>query len=91
MEPLRPSAAFDVAEFRRAVEALRREEVEETLARLPRLAPEDRAVIDKLAARLVNRFLHGPTEQLRVLPEETRNQIVQQLVHGLQARGGGPR
>jgi len=44
--------------------------------------------VDKLATRLVNRFLHGPTERLRSLPEGTRTEIVRQIVESLQ-RGPG--
>ncbi|MGI0149241.1 MAG: hypothetical protein ACREDF_06895, partial [Thermoplasmata archaeon] len=91
LHSLRPAGELDVTQFRKAVEELRREEVERALARLPRLSEEDRAVVDKLATRLVNRFLHGPTERLRSLPEETRAQIVRELVQGLQEPGGRPR
>ncbi len=85
---LRPSAAADIATLRRAVENLRRREVAEALARLPKLSDADRAVVDKLATRLVNRVLHGPTERLRSFPEETRAEILQEILRGV---GGGTR
>ena len=85
---LASESAADIVRFRRAAEDLRRKEVAEALARLPDLTEDQRAVVDKLAARLVNRFLHGPTESLRSLPESTRAQVVQGLVAGLE-RGGG--
>lgn len=88
LEDLAAGATVDLVRFRQAAEELRRKEVAEALARLPDLTEEQRAVVDKLAARLVNRFLHGPTESLRSLPESTRAQIVQGLVAGLE-RGGG--
>jgi len=88
IESLRPAASVDVAVLRRKAEAVRRHEVEATLARLPELSQEDRAIVDKLATRLVNRFLHGPTEHLRSLPEGTRTEIVRQIVESLQ-RGPG--
>jgi len=88
IESLRPAASVDVAVLRRRAEAVRRHEVEATLARLPELSQEDRAIVDKLATRLVNRFLHGPTEHLRSLPEGTRTEIVRQIVESLQ-RGPG--
>ncbi len=91
VESIRPPGELDVVHFRRAVEQLRRQEVEHALARLPRLTDEDRAVVDKLATRLVNRFLHGPTERLRQLPAATRSEIVRELVVGLRAQGGHPR
>ena len=80
---LRPSAAEEIASLRRNAEEIRRREVEEALARLPGLTDADRAVVDKLAARLVNRFLHGPTELLRSSPEEIRAELVQGLLRGI--------
>ncbi len=77
---LRPDAAEDIASLRRGAEAIRRREVEGALARLPSLSDADRAVVDKLAARLVNRFLHGPTELLRSSPEAVRAEMVQELL-----------
>jgi glutamyl-tRNA reductase len=88
IESLRPAASVDVAVLRKTAEAVRRREVEAALARLPDLSEKDRAIVDKLAMRLVNRFLHGPTERLRSLPEGTRTEIVQEIVAGLQ-RGTG--
>ena len=85
---LRPESAEDIVALRKAAEALRRREVDEALARLPSLSDADRAVVDKLASRLVNRFLHGPTERLRSFPEATRAQIVHEL---LQSMGGTSR
>ncbi len=85
---LRPSTEAEIASLRRSAEAIRQREVEETLARLPGLSDADRAVVDKLATRLVNRFLHGPTEALRSSPEEVRAELVQGLLRGM---GGAPR
>ena len=81
---LHPAESIEVAVFRRTAESVRRREVEQALARLPDLSEEDREIVDKLATRLVNRFLHDPTERLRSLPDETRTKIVQQIVAGLQ-------
>lgn len=88
IDSLRPSASIDVASLRRAAEAVRRREVDETLARLPELSPEGRAVVDRLATRLVNRILHAPTQRLRSLPEEKRKEMLEEIVSGLQ---GGTR
>lgn len=85
---LRPATSVDVAVLRKTAEAVRRHEVEAALARLPGLSEADRAVVDKLAMRLVNRFLHGPTERLRSLREGTRTEIVQEMVAGLQGGSG---
>ncbi len=80
---LRPESAADIAALRKAAEGLRRREVDEALARLPSLSDADRAVVDKLATRLVNRFLHGPTERLRSFPEATRAEIVHELLRSM--------
>ncbi len=79
---LRPESA-DITTLRRSAETIRRREVEAALARLPDLSDTDREVVDKLASRLVNRFLHGPTERLRAFPEETRAEIVEELLRGM--------
>ena len=88
IESLRPEAFVDVAALRKTAEAVRRRELEEAFARLPDLSEEDRAIVDKLSMRLVNRFLHGPTERLRSLPEERRAEIVHEIVAGLQGGSG---
>lgn len=85
---LHPASAADIVALRKTAEEIRRREVDEALARLPALSESDRAVVDKLATRLVNRFLHGPTERLRSFPESTRVEIVQELLRGM---GGTPR
>ena len=83
---LNPSAAQDIASLGRRAEAIRRHEVEEALARLPTLSDADRDVVDKLATRLVNRFLHGPTELLRSSSQPERSELVQGILRGI---GGG--
>lgn len=88
IESLGPSASLDVAFLRRTAEAFRRQEVEKALVRLPELSEEGRAVVDILATRLVNRFLHAPTQRLRSLPEGRRKEIVEEIVSGLQGGAG---
>ena len=88
IESLRPAASVDVAALRKTAEAVRRRELTEAFARLPDLSEEDRAIVDKLSMRLVNRFLHGPTERLRSLPEDRRAKIVEEMVAGLQGGSG---
>lgn len=83
IQGLGPEPAPEIAVLRREAEAVRRREVDEALSRLPDLTESERAVVDKLATRLVNRFLHGPTERLRAFPEETRTEIVQELLRGM--------
>lgn len=80
---LRPAASAEIASLRKTAEEIRRREVEEALTRLPGLSDADRAVVDKMAARLVNRFLHGPTELLRSSPEPVRAELVHELLRGI--------
>lgn len=80
---LEPSASEDIAALRRSLEAIRRSEVAEAFERLPALSDGDRAVVDKLATRLVNRLYHGPTEHLRSLRGEERAERVRELLRGL--------
>ncbi len=80
---LRASSEEEIASLRKSAEEIRRREVEEALARLPGLTDADRAVVDKLATRLVNRLLHGPTELLRSSPEAVRAELVQGLLRGI--------
>lgn len=85
---LRPAPSAEIASLRKTAEEIRRREVEDALARLPGLSEADRAVVDKLAARLVNRFLHAPTELLRSASEPARAELVQELLRGI---GGASR
>ncbi len=85
---LRPSTADEIASLRRSAEAIRRREVAEALARLPGLSDADRAVVDKLATRLVNRFLHGPTELLRASQEDARADLVRDLLREIGSDAG---
>lgn len=80
---LRPTTAQEIASFRKLAEAIRRREVEEALARLPGLSDADRAVVEKLAARLVSRFLHAPTELLRSSPGPVRAELAHELLRGI--------
>ena len=54
-----------IRSLRERAEALRRSEVEKTLARLGHLSPEDRAAVDELTRRLLAKVLHRPTVRLR--------------------------
>ena len=80
---LRPAATDGIASLRRSAEEIRRREVQEALARLPGLSESDRAVVDKLATRLVNRFLHGPTELLRSSQDDVRAELIEELLRGI--------
>lgn len=91
LQTLQPEVQVDVATFRKAVEELRREEVEGALARLPHLSEADRGVVDKLASRLLNRVLHEPTERLRTLPDGLREQLLSRFMADLRDADGGSR
>lgn len=62
-------ASLDVVPLIRALrdhgEAVRRQEVEKLLRRLPHLAEEDREHVQRLTRQLLNKLLHGPTARLR--------------------------
>ena len=91
IESLRPSIHADVASFRRAFEDVRQEEVARALARMPHLSSADREVVEKLTTRLMNRVLHVPTQRLRGLPAEVREQFLDDLAAGLKPSGVGTR
>ena len=61
----RDAAAPTITALIRRAEALRRGEVERTLARSPQLDPDVRERIDVLTQSLVRKLLHGPITRLR--------------------------
>ncbi len=56
-----------IAELRAKAEAIRRAEVEKTLRHLQHLPENERQHIDALAAALVNKLLHEPTQRLKAV------------------------
>lgn len=64
------TAATTIREFRSSAERIAAEEVSRTLGRLSTLSEKDREEVERLAERLVGKFLHPPTEALR---EASRN------------------
>jgi glutamyl-tRNA reductase len=54
-----------ITSFREQVDSIRREELERTLNRLSNLSQEEQEIIVELSNRLMNKFLHTPTTQLR--------------------------
>ncbi len=89
IETLRSADDDAVATLRRAVEAVRTHEVDEALARLPTASAAERAVIEKLASRLVNRLLHEPTKRLRELDAKDRAILVRSFLSSWRDLGGG--
>lgn len=87
MGALRVPGQDEIAALRRAVEVLRRREVQAALARLPAVTEAERAVIEKLTSRLVNRILHDPTEKLREMRARGQEAIVREFLVGWQDLG----
>ncbi len=54
-----------IRSLRQQIREMADQELALALRRLPQLSPEERAVVEKLVHRLVNKFLHRPTVQLR--------------------------
>jgi glutamyl-tRNA reductase len=52
-------------EMRARAEALRDQELADALRRLEHLAPAERAVVEELSRKLMNKFLHEPSVRLR--------------------------
>ncbi|MDA1000488.1 MAG: glutamyl-tRNA reductase [bacterium] len=74
--------------IRMNVDALRRSELERTLARLGHLEEKDRKAIEAMTQAIVNKVLHGPTSVLRALAEDEMDQESIDLVHRLFGVGG---
>jgi glutamyl-tRNA reductase len=54
-----------LAEMRAHMEAVRERELAETLRRLQHLPPAERAAVEDLSRKLMNKFLHEPSIRLR--------------------------
>lgn len=80
-----------VAALRRAAEGFRVAELDRALDRLPRATEAERAVLDRLTIRLVNRILHGPTQRLREVPERQREAFVRSFLESWRNLGGDAR
>ncbi len=90
------SVAPLIRSLRQQVREMADQELALALRRLSRLSPEERAVVEKLVHRLVNKFLHRPTVQLReAAAEEQGHRMVQAaallfgLEPGLEERANG--
>jgi glutamyl-tRNA reductase len=85
---LRPEEEAIVAAIRRWADVLRTKEIEEALVRLPNASETERTVLDRLAHRLVNAILHGPTRHLRTLQGEERRRVAAHLLDSWRDLGG---
>ncbi len=54
-----------ITSFRQQFEAMRQQELERTLNRLPDLNEREQKIVAELSQRLLNKFLHEPTVRLR--------------------------
>ncbi len=54
-----------ITTFRRQFDAIRRQELERALNRLPNLSEREQKIVAELSHRLMNKFLHPPTARLR--------------------------
>lgn len=88
-DEIQPRAADHVHALRIAAEQIRRVEVEWAFAHMAHATEFDRTVVDKMADRLVNRLLHGPTELVRRLEAEGREGTIADLLP--RASSGGRR
>ena len=58
--------------IRSRIDAVRFDELSEALRRLEHLSPEERAVVEELSRRLMNKFLHEPSVRLRAAAANER-------------------
>ena len=56
--------------LRRGAEAIRTQELENALQRLPDITPEERRVIEKMTDRIIRRFLDTPSNNLKAAVKE---------------------
>jgi len=80
-----------IRSLRAKVEEIRRAEVERALARLGDRSPPARAAVDAMSIALVNKILHGPTEQLKVaqaVPGGARVRALVREMFGLEGEPG---
>jgi len=54
-----------ITSFREQYDAIRQQELERTLNRLSNLSKDEQEIVVELSNRLMNKFLHTPTTQLR--------------------------
>jgi glutamyl-tRNA reductase len=80
-----------IRSLRAKVEEIRQAEVERALARLGDRSPRVRAAVDAMSTALVNKILHGPTEQLKAAqaaPEGARLRALVRELFGLEREPG---
>ncbi|MGI0090418.1 MAG: glutamyl-tRNA reductase [Nitrososphaerales archaeon] len=63
-----------IATLRKKAETIRTQELDNAFSRLPDLSPDQKLVIEKMADRLIRRFLHEPTARLKKISNEQDRQ-----------------
>lgn len=72
-----------ITELRRKVKAMAEEEVRHALNRLGDLPPNEQAIVERLANRIVNKLLHEPTVRLKSRAANGEGEIYAGLVREL--------
>jgi len=72
-----------IVALRQRAEALRLEELDKALAKLPALEERERRIIEALTVGLVNKLLHAPTVSLKRMARDGRSSDSVQLVRRL--------
>lgn len=70
-----------ITALRQQTEEMAAAELKRALQRLPHLDTKERAVMEQLVHRLVNKFLHGPTTALREQAAHDPDLLLEALVH----------
>jgi glutamyl-tRNA reductase len=86
-----------LTEMRARMEALRERELADALRRLPSLSDADRAAVEELSRKLMNKFLHAPSVRLRAAAANGRGlgvvdtaRYLFDLEHSTPAEPGAP-
>lgn len=83
-----------IVTMRKQVETIARSELDAALGMLAHLDENDRAVLEKMMRRVVNKVLHRPTVQLKSLsasyPELSTAEIAQRLFSPIEEEGARP-
>jgi glutamyl-tRNA reductase len=72
-----------ITAFRSEFEKIKEQELERTLKRLNHLAEDDQELVAELAHRLVNKFLHQPTVQLKEAAAQGDGAVMRETLHQL--------
>ncbi len=74
-----------VAQLRKHADSIRTQELQNALSRLEKLSPEDKLVIQKMSERIIRRFLHEPTANLKKVAREGESRRSREYANLLRA------